>query len=98
MSRDCIPYGRWWIKFDPPPIPVRSCDWQFWHDDYDGAPDAGDARRGTAGSLAEACELIDEWEDENFDCSCSAPVPGDCMALKCRHRDDVRSRAAARQN
>jgi hypothetical protein len=32
-----VSYRDWRITYDPPPIPVRNCDWQFWHDDYDGA-------------------------------------------------------------
>jgi len=57
-------YGPWHIEHDPPPIPVRSCDWQFWHDDYDGAPDGNDRRCGFAGSLAAVVAEIHELEDD----------------------------------
>lgn len=30
--------GKWFITYDPPPIPIRICDWHFVHEDYDGAP------------------------------------------------------------
>lgn len=36
--------GKWHIYFEPPPIPCRNSDWHFYHDDYDGAPDANDNR------------------------------------------------------
>jgi hypothetical protein len=58
------PYRGWLISFDPPPIPTRNCDWQFWHDDFDGAPDANDSRCGSAGSLEAAKAEIDEREDD----------------------------------
>jgi hypothetical protein len=57
-----VRYGRWMICFAPPPIPTRKCDWQFVHDDYDGAPDAHDNRAGHAGSIAQAMAEIDERE------------------------------------
>lgn len=60
-------YRGWHIRHDPPPIPVRNCDWQFWHDDYDGAPDASDNRFGYAPSLDAAKAEIDAWEDEHAD-------------------------------
>jgi hypothetical protein len=56
-------YGDWHIEHNPPPIPMRNCDWQFWHDDYDGAPDANDNRCGAAASLEEAKMEIDFIED-----------------------------------
>ena len=57
-------YRDWHIDFDPPPIPTRNCDWQFWHDDFDGAEDANDNRCGYAASLEEAKAEIDLWYDE----------------------------------
>ncbi len=33
MSEDKL--GPWTITFDPPPIPDRSMDWHFWHEDDD---------------------------------------------------------------
>lgn len=78
-------YRGWHIHYDPPPIPTRNCDWRFWHDDFDGAPDANDNRSGSAESLEAAKAEIDERE---FDlCRCSAADPLDCMALSCEHRD-----------
>lgn len=56
-----IEYGNWIIQYDPPPIPVRCCDWQFWHRDYDGPEDG---RCGAAGSLDEAKGEIDALEDD----------------------------------
>jgi hypothetical protein len=53
-------YRGYVIQHDPPPIPNRSHDWQFAHEDYDGAPDSGDHRIGTAPSLEEAKAGIDE--------------------------------------
>lgn len=55
-------YGAWRITYDPPPIPLRSCDWAFVHDDYDGAPDGHDTRFGHASSLEECKAMIDEIE------------------------------------
>jgi len=56
--------GAWHIWFDPPPIPIRSMDWHFMHDDFDGADDSMDNRCGHA-PTAEACRAaIDEIEDE----------------------------------
>jgi len=60
-----IRYGNWHIQYDPPPIPVRHWDWQFWHDDYDGAPDSNDNRSGAAASLDAAKAEIDEREADD---------------------------------
>lgn len=58
--------GDWHIYFEPPPIPCRNSDWHFYHDDYDGAPDANDMRAGHAesyeGCLREIAE-IEGWLD-----------------------------------
>lgn len=79
-------YRGWTIRYDPPPIPTRNCDWAFVHDDYDGP---GDSRCGHAASLEAAKAEIDERE---FDaCRCSAADPLDCMALQCAHRDAARA-------
>ncbi len=58
-------YKNYFIEYDPPPIPIRSCDWQFAHKDYDGAPEDSfgppmDKRCGTAGSLELAKASIDD--------------------------------------
>ena len=55
-----IAYRGFWIEYDPPPIPVRTCDWRWWHDSYDGAPDSGDRRCGASPSLEAAQQDIDE--------------------------------------
>ena len=57
-------YGPWHIYYEPPPIPTRNCDWHFYHDDFDGAPDAGDRRCGSAPSFAAALNECDEMEDD----------------------------------
>lgn len=54
-------YRGYRIHYDPPPIPIRSCDWQFFHEDYDGPEDG---RCGFAGSLADAKAEIDMLEDD----------------------------------
>ena len=50
-----IKYQGYTITYDPPPIPLRSFDWQFAHDGYDGAPDSHDIRFGS-GPTAEDCQ------------------------------------------
>lgn len=61
-------YGQWSIHYDPPPIPVRSCDWQFSHDNFDASYEGpedgwvGNGLCGHAGSLAEAIAEIDAIE------------------------------------
>lgn len=52
---------KWRIQYEPKPIPVAcGVDWDWWHDDYDGAPDSGDRRAGCARSLQAAKDEIDE--------------------------------------
>jgi hypothetical protein len=57
-------YGPWRISYEPKPIPTTACDYDWWHDDFDGAPDAGDSRCGTAGSPEACIAAIHEWEDD----------------------------------
>ena len=52
-------YRGYVIEYDPPPIPVRLHDWTFAHEEFDGAPDSGDMRAGTAASLEDAKREID---------------------------------------
>lgn len=59
-----ITYRGYHIRHDPPPIPVRCADWQWWHDDYDGAPDGNDNRCGHSASLEQAKADIDEMISE----------------------------------
>lgn len=62
-------YRGYSIHYDPPPIPIRTCDWQWFHEDYDGAPEylydlPSDPRCGYAGSLEECKADIDEFIEE----------------------------------
>lgn len=62
--------GLWRIYFDPPPIPVRDCDWHFVHDDYDASwegEEDGWVSNGLAGhgaSLADCLAQIADIEAE----------------------------------
>lgn len=60
-----IKYGDWHIYFDPPPIPTRNCDWHFHHDDFDGAPDAGDNRYGSGASIKDCIDQIRDIEADD---------------------------------
>lgn len=60
-------YRNYDITYDPKPIPDRSCDYNFCADGYDGAPDSGDRRCGTAPSIEAAKVAIDELEEELYD-------------------------------
>ncbi len=53
-------YGLWTITHNPPPIPIRTADWQFVHDEYDG-PD--DDRSGYGPTAKDCIEQIQEMED-----------------------------------
>ena len=53
-------YGDWTIRFDPPPIPIRTMDWTYSHKDYDGE----NQLYGYAGSVEECKADIDEIEAE----------------------------------
>ena len=57
-------YRNYTIEYYPPPIPTRQFDFQFVHDDYDGAEDSNDRRAGHAESPAACREAIDEIEDD----------------------------------
>ena len=60
---DCI---GWHIEKNMKPIPDRRHDYDFWHDDYDGADD-GNGLCGTAGSIVDAMEQIAEIERNKGD-------------------------------
>ena len=65
-----IKYRGYLIEHWPPPIPDRSHDWQWRHEDYDGAPwhHGGpplDHRAGTSPSLEQAKADIDEQIEED---------------------------------
>ena len=55
-----VTYRGYHIRFDPPPIPIREFDWQWHHDDFDGAPDGNDNRCGASASIEAAEAAIDE--------------------------------------
>jgi len=84
----------WTIRNVCPPIPLRCFDWEYVHDEYDGAPDAFDDRHGNVASMAEAIEAIEEHVSENWDGKCYAcefpTEPGKkfcCFACECEIRD-----------
>lgn len=52
----------WHIQKNVKPIPDRRFDWDFWHDEFDGA-DGGNGLCGTAASWNDAVEQC--WEIEN---------------------------------
>lgn len=54
-------YRNFHISYSPPPIPYRSADWHYWHDDFDGAPDGNDNRYGSCASEQACRDEIDEW-------------------------------------
>ena len=55
---DCI---GWHIEKNIKPIPLRQFDYNFWHEDYDGA-DGGNGLCGTASSIDDAMQQIIEIE------------------------------------
>lgn len=69
-------YGKWRIYVAEAECPFGV---EFVHDDYDGAPDAGDGRYGHAVNVEEAKRLIDEEYDLEIKQmeGCQAP-PGVC--------------------
>lgn len=88
-------YRGYTIRFDPPPIPTRQCDWQFVHDDYDPTPwDVGDPpsdhRAGFGPSVEDCMAQIDELESEDLS------GPDDTSPLDGWNRqDDIREKAWA---
>jgi hypothetical protein len=60
-----ILYRGYHIRHDPPPIPIRTCDWQWYHEDYDPTPlhsygPPSDDRSGASASLDDAKADIDD--------------------------------------
>jgi len=55
--KDTLKYGAWYIGEGLRPY----VQYQFWHEDYDGATDSGDSRCGTADTIDEAKKQIDEF-------------------------------------
>ena len=44
--------------------PAPEFDWEFLHEDYDGAPDGNDNRCGRGASAADCIAQIDDLEDD----------------------------------
>ena len=64
MSNDFeIPKG-WSISYEAKPIPIRTMDYDFSHEDHDGS-DGGDGLAGTASSIKDAIRQIKEIEKEH---------------------------------
>ena len=59
--------GRWHIRYNPKAIPFRTHDYDYYHDDWDGAYDSKDNRIGSASSISECMEQIQEWEFYNYE-------------------------------
>jgi hypothetical protein len=59
---EAVEYGDYTIRWIPKPIPTRAFDYDFAHKDYDGAPDSGDTRCGSAISVEAAKDEILEIE------------------------------------
>lgn len=61
-------YGKWTISYDPPPIPVRDCDYAFSHDDFDASYEGeedgwvGNGLCGRGASVADCLEQIADIE------------------------------------
>lgn len=78
---DRIQYGEWAIHFDPPPIPVRTMDWEFVHSDYDASwegEEDGYVDNGLSGRAesVEACkrEIAEIEEDRGMPSTAQAEV------------------------
>lgn len=56
-----IEYRRYWLRHEYPPVPFRYGIWTYAHDDYDGP---GDRRCGWALTFEQACDEVDELEEE----------------------------------
>jgi hypothetical protein len=61
--------GIWHISRNPKPIPDRSFDWDFYHEDYDGAPEEtngppADNRCGNGKNISACIDRIKDLEEE----------------------------------
>lgn len=54
-------YRGFEIQYNPKPIPLRTCDWDVSHPDYD----LGDDRCWTESSLRRCFESIDDYIEEH---------------------------------
>jgi len=59
-----IRYKNWTIDFELKPIPDRSLDWSFFHDNYDGP---GNPLCGFAATEEDAKAQIDEIDEMEFE-------------------------------
>jgi len=64
MKHEASDGSKWNIQLDPKPLPTASLDVDYWHEDYDGAPDSHDHRAGNVASIAEAKAAIEEYIEE----------------------------------
>jgi len=55
-----LPNG-WHVEYNPKPIPNRNFDYDFWHDNYDGA-DGGNGLAGTSANENDVLQQIVEIE------------------------------------
>lgn len=58
-----IRYRDYTIVYNPKPVPLP-VHWDFFHDDYDGAPDAFDHRHGVGADVEDCKRKIDEIYEE----------------------------------
>ncbi len=66
--RERISYRGYWISYNPKPVPASmGVDWDWRHEDYDGAPDGNDRRAGCSACLEAAKSDIDEQIEEMAD-------------------------------
>lgn len=73
MAPQDIRFGPWRITYDPPPIPIRTMDWEFSHDDFDASwegEEDGYVSNGLGGrgSSVEDCkaQIADIEEDRDM--------------------------------
>lgn len=63
-------YRGWTISYDPPPIPVRNCDWRATGPNYDAWTEgegewADNGQKATGATREELIADIDAWFEEN---------------------------------
>jgi hypothetical protein len=91
---EAVTYRGYRIHYDPPPIPDRRFDWHFAHENFDGAPDAGDHRHGDAASLEEAKAEIDDMIEDEAD----AYPPGAPEHIRTEYRTAFRHVGSEAEN
>lgn len=57
-------YGPWHIQRADWTRPSAEFDWDWWHEDYDGAEDANDPRSGSGRTLDACINAINEHEED----------------------------------